>query len=238
MFFTTALQDYTASSAWLEQFGDLWASWLDNTGQGYPEWFALYAGGLKLDIALVPLAADSPASLPELLAGFAHPDVLARGLRLLLDRTSFQGEIPLPHPAQNSSLPSHEEFQRAQGRFWITAAKAAKLIRRGDVWRAKQAVDGELKECLLNMLEWHAYCVYRPGQDTWYDGRALDRWADPRALDALPAVFAVYDSTDMKRALLESMTLFRWLTAELAAALGFPISDDARLYAWLTCRFA
>jgi hypothetical protein len=39
-----------------------------------------------------------------------------------------------------------------------------KFIQRGDTWRAKQAVDGELKECLLRLLEWHARCVYRPGQ--------------------------------------------------------------------------
>ena len=166
MFFTTALEDYTASSAWLEQFGDLWASWLDNTGQDYLEWFALYAGGLKLDIALVPLKTDNQESSPDLLAGFAHRDVLTHGGRILLDRTGFQGEFPVIPYTGHASPPTNEEFQLATGQFWVTAVKAAKFIQRGDTWRARHAVDGDLKECLLHMLEWHARCVYRPGQDT------------------------------------------------------------------------
>lgn len=45
--FSTAVDVFTQNGAWLESFGELWASWLSSTGTGYPEWFALYAGGLS-----------------------------------------------------------------------------------------------------------------------------------------------------------------------------------------------
>jgi hypothetical protein len=111
----------------------------DNTGKGYPEWFAIYAGVLTES----PGAIGSEArSASDLLAGFAHRDVLSRGLRLMLDRTGFQGELPILLYEGHTSPPTDEEFQHAVGNFWVAAVKAAKFIQRGEAWRAKQAVDG------------------------------------------------------------------------------------------------
>jgi aminoglycoside 6-adenylyltransferase len=234
IFFTTAIQAYAGSGAWLEQFGECWLSWLDNTGQGYPEWFAIYAGGLKLDIALVSHPADIQESSADLLEGFAHRDVLFRGVHIMLDRTDFTGELPIYLYTGQTSPPTDEEFKHLTGRFWINAVKAAKFIQRGEAWRAKQAVDGELKEYLLRLLEWHARCVYRPRQNTWYDGRLIDHWADPRSLEVLPAAFADYELIDMQRALLANIDLYSWLAAELGDALGYLIINDNALFTWVT----
>ncbi len=61
--FTNSPQSYQQDSTWLGEFGELWAALLSHTGSGYPEWFALYAGGLKVDIVFVPV---QPADRHEL----------------------------------------------------------------------------------------------------------------------------------------------------------------------------
>jgi aminoglycoside 6-adenylyltransferase len=234
--FTTVVEVFTQDGAWLEEFGVLWASWLSKTGSGYPEWFALYAGGLKFDIAFVPVLPADGSSLDQLLVGFAHQDVLQRGIRILFDKTGnttsaseYTAQLPI------AGSPTHEEFRSAINLFWITATRTIKHIQRGDLWRAKQACDGELKACLLGMLEWHTYAVYVPQHDVWYDGRDLSEWADPRALEDLPHTFAAYNQSSLHQALFATLDLYQWLARETADSLGFlfPSPQDKAIFNWI-----
>ena len=232
--FTTNPDPYIKDSSWLADFGELWASYLDTTGSGYPERFALYAGGLKVDIVFVK--SDPAQSLAEMLSQFAFQDVIQRGVRVLFDKTGNKAVFPaLAGPEALPPLPTEEEFSAALQRFWIKAAKAAKLALRGDLWRTKQACDSELKACLLEMLEWHARTAYRPGSDTLYEGRFLDKWADPKALSALPATFAAYDQADIQRALVSTVGLYLRLAEETAAsqAYAYPPPNHSALQNWL-----
>jgi hypothetical protein len=72
------------------------------------------------------------------------------------------------------------------------------------------------------MLEWHAQS--RGVRDTWFRGRFLEEWADPRALRELEGAFARYDSEDVWRALIATMDLFGWVARETArnASLSYP----------------
>jgi len=235
--FSTAPDTYIKDGSWLEGFAPLWASWLDNTGSGYPEWFALYSGGLKVDIVFAPIQSGDE-TLADMLRSFAHQDVLLRGVRILFDKTSLgvQAGVALPGPAcQALPPPSPVEFRLSISKFWITAAKAVKLIQREDVWRAKQACDCELKACLLTMLEWHARSRYGLERDIWYDGRFLSSWADPRAIAELPGTFAAYDQADLRRALLATLHLYHWLAGETAAQLGlaYPQPNDKQVLGWI-----
>jgi aminoglycoside 6-adenylyltransferase len=78
-----------------------------------------------------------------------------------------------------------------------------------------------MKRLLLRMLEWHTRAMKGWHHDTWHNGRFIERWAHPRALQALHAVFAHYDGAEIKRALLATMDLFRWLAKETAEYLGY-----------------
>ncbi len=240
--FTTAAEVDTRDSTWLEGFGPLWASWLDNTGSGYPEWFALYAGGLKVDIVFVPVQPGA-TTLAQMLGTFAHQDVLERGVRVLFDKSDLPAKAGITPPTSYSQAipnPSSAEYRNHLNHFWITAAKTVKLIQRGDLWRAKQACDGELKTCLLKMLEWHTRARYRLERDIWYEGRFLSSWADPRAVAELPGTFAAYDQADLRRALQATLHLYHWLAGETAANLGFdyPQPNDLQVLDWLTASLA
>ncbi len=233
---------FIQDGTWLEGFGPLWASWLDDTGAGYPEWFALYAGGLKVDIVFVPVQAGDE-TLADMLRSFAHQDVLQRGVRVLIDKTSLASPagVPLPEAGNQPHSPlGPDKFRAGLSQFWIKAAKTAKLIQRGDLWRAKQACDSELKACLLTMLEWHARSIYGHQRDIWYDGRFLSNWADPRAVVELPGTYAAYDQADLRRALLATLRLYHWLATGTAASLGceYPQPNDLQVLDWITTTLA
>jgi aminoglycoside 6-adenylyltransferase len=99
-------------------------------------------------------------------------------------------------------------------------------LRRGELWWAKSCCDEFLKHLLRQMLEWHARA--REGVDTWMRGQFLEEWADARAVESLPAVFARYEEEVTWRALMATMDLFRWLALETADLLGYayPASGD------------
>jgi len=90
-----------------------------------------------------------------------------------------------------------------------------------------------MKRLVLAMIEWHAGAASGWSGDTWHNGRFLEQWADPRAIDGLRGAFAHYDTADIRLALLETMDLFRWLAAETAARLGYlyPTAADAHVTA-------
>jgi aminoglycoside 6-adenylyltransferase len=118
-------------------------------------------------------------------------------------------------------------FRDAVKSFWLTAARTAKKLRRGEWWVAKHRCDVLMKELLRQMIEWHARATGGPSVDTWHSGHFLEEWADPRAIEELQSAFAVYDEDDIWRALLVTMELYRWLAQETGEALGYSYPSDA-----------
>jgi aminoglycoside 6-adenylyltransferase len=92
-----------------------------------------------------------------------------------------------------------------------------------------------MKELLLRMMEWHTLALRGSEVDTWQNGRFLEEWGDPRALGALPGIFARYDEDDLWRALLATMDLFRWLAIETGERLGYayPTDGDGHVTGWV-----
>ncbi|MBX7236685.1 MAG: aminoglycoside 6-adenylyltransferase [Caldilineales bacterium] len=220
--FSTQPEIYTTGAGWLAAWGEVIAPALSLAG-GLPEWLVLMSGGVKVDVVIA--AADG--SLAVMLARFPFQDVLARGLRVLVDKTAAHGH-PLPAFAPRPRrLPSAFEFENACFGFLVAADKTARLLRRGDLWRAKMLCDADLKARLLTFLEWQAQAGHGQDDDTWYDGRFLAEWADPAALSALPATFAAYSLADVWRALRASTALFRRLAADCAESWHLPFPAPA-----------
>jgi hypothetical protein len=40
------------------------------------------------------------------------------------------------------------------------------MLKRGELWRAKRQCDGDLKQRLLTMLDWHEHATHGPSHDT------------------------------------------------------------------------
>jgi aminoglycoside 6-adenylyltransferase len=232
--FTPAPEAYAAGPEWLAEVAPAWLTYLDQTGRGDPEWFALFDDGLKADFVFAR-AAPAASGLAEMLAATSFQSVFSRGARVLYAAGGLDPALPhLAAPARR--LPSARELEQHTAGALLAASKAARLLQRGDLWRAYRLINCVLKDRLLAMLEWHAWAI-APGAlpDTWHAGRGLADWSAPHALAALPGTFGGYDPDSLWRALEASLDLYAQLRRETAAALGCadPDEAEARLRAWL-----
>jgi len=230
LLFTTAPDAYTTDPAWLEQIGQVWVPLFNVTGRGDPEWLVLFDGGLKADFVF----AAASASLQQAIDSSPYHFVFQRGVRVLFDKDGPHTPLTLPKPPSQPP-PTPDEFLAAVHGFLMQAGRAARLLRRGELWPAKMSCDGDLKQRLLEMIAWHVRVNRGPTRDAWHEGRFLEEWADPRAVAALPDTFGTYDREDLWRALFASLTLFRWLALETAEQLGYsyPVQADQRVTTWL-----
>jgi aminoglycoside 6-adenylyltransferase len=214
-------QPYLQNTAWLEQVGVSWLTFLEPTSDGRSwERRALFEGGLDVDFAFIPMAMaqgmSSQGVPPDVM------DIFRRGYRILLDKDGLEGFL---RQERAHSLayqpPSQQDFLEVVNDFWYHTVWTTKHLRRGELWWAKSCCDGYLKYRLQVMLEWHAHARGGPDTDTWMRGRFLEEWADPRAVASLRQTFAHYDAEDTWRALLATMDLFRWLSLETAEKWSF-----------------
>jgi aminoglycoside 6-adenylyltransferase len=179
---TSDPETYLAQADWLDNIGTVWITFVEPTASGQAmERRALFAGGLDVDFAIVP-----EEMFQHLLQDPKTMDVIGRGVRVVLDkdglvaaRTLCAIELSSPRP------PTRAEFDEIVSDFWYHAVWTAKKLRRGELWSAKQCSDGYMKRLLLRMIEWHARAMNGWHHDTWYGGRFIEDWADPRALKGL-----------------------------------------------------
>ncbi|MEW6718534.1 MAG: aminoglycoside 6-adenylyltransferase [Chloroflexota bacterium] len=216
---TTDPETYLAKVDWLENLGNVWITLLEPTatGQGM-ERRALFEGGLDVDFTIVP-----QEMFRRVMRDPQTIDVLRRGVRVLLNKDGLMPEgIPSPIEPPSSRPPTRTEFDEMINDFWYHAVWTTKKLKRGELWTAKLCCDGYMKRLLLRMLEWHTRAMNGWHHDTWHNGRFLEVWADSRTLQGLRGAFAHYDEDDVRRALLATVDLFRWLAIETAEQLSYP----------------
>jgi aminoglycoside 6-adenylyltransferase len=254
MIFTADVQRYVSNRDWIEGLGNVWVAAQGRTVRGDPEWLVIFEGGIDADfvfissrrlrwaLRLLGLLKSSPrltkllpAEAASLIAEVhaATADVLARGVRILLDGDELIRDMSRLFGGKPGAAPVTEAaFLGAAYSFWLTAGRTAKKLRRGELWVAKYRTDVLLKDVVRQMIEWHAQST-KGASDTWHDGHFLEEWADPRAVAGLGGAFAHYDVDDVWRALLATMDLFRWLATETAESLGYsyPREVDGRITA-------
>ncbi len=225
--FTTDMEKYAADRSWLDQFGTVTVAVLEHSPRGDAEWLIVYENGGKFDVLFAPVNTTEPIDTTP------YDVVLVYGVRVLFDKSAPDNRLNL-NVAVDVSLPTEAEFSEALNSTWLTVLRAAKFIARGDLWRAKFACDSELKVQLLTMLEWHVL-ANDPQCRVWHDGRNIAKWADRRAVMALPGSFAAYDATDLRRTLFATLDVYRRLAIETAQRLGlaFPVDTHQRVVRWL-----
>jgi aminoglycoside 6-adenylyltransferase len=207
---------YAANPDWLGVFGQPLLTFVEPTAVGsFVERRVLFHAGQEVDFALLPLSdAEHLAQQSEIAA------VLGRGFRVLVDKLGLAPALrrgasaPLP-----PSLPTAAAFVQLTHDFWYHALWAAKKLRRGEVWIAKQSCDYYLKALLVRLLAWHAQAADHQ-LDTWHGGRFLEHWADRHALEDLRHAYARYDADDIVRALWATVDLFERLERECAQRIG------------------
>jgi aminoglycoside 6-adenylyltransferase len=248
--YTTNPEHYLKHTNWMADIGNVWVRMRSRTVSGEPEWLTTFENGLDVDFVFnsyqqmkwatyaLFLLQRFPQLIRFLPKGIANKvehevplgaQVFDRGIRVLLDKNGLiarmrrtLGQPPSPMP------PTEAEFLELIHRFWSLAGRKAKKICRGELYIAQS---WSLNHVMLPMIEWHAHATHGWEHDTWYDGRFLEEWADPRILEAFFRTFAHYGRNDMSHSLLATMDLFRWLATETANRLGYqyPTAIDERI---------
>lgn len=232
--YTTHPAAYDTDSDWIATFGEIWLSVRSRTGRGDREWLVLFAGGIKADFVIAQATKDK--ELAETLEQSVYADVFRRGVRVLLDKSSAKSsEVLHLSTPESRNLPTGTEFEFGVNRLILATARAAKFVRRGDLWRSQQQINIDVKQALLTLIEWHARVTRAVDNDVWYDGRFIETWADPRVVSTLPELFARYDRADLYETLTSTLGLAEWLAAEIASSLDetFPKPGQARALAWI-----
>lgn len=216
-------EKFLASEEWMLPLGTPRISFVEHTMAGQKERRVLFDGMLDVDFILVSEGnARMLDKVPDMRALFR------RGYRVLSDKMEFGAVISrlLSGPDEPARMPPEETYRNITQDFWFHTVWMAKKLRRGELWVAKNSVDGYLKRLLLQMLEWHAKAVHGPEYDTWHNGRFLERWAGEVA-GRVPETFAAYTPEDMAGALRRTMDLFRELAADTAERLGYAYPQEA-----------
>ena len=225
-------EPYLTNLDWLKNLGDVRIAFLEPTPMG--DGMAcrvLFHGGLDVDFAIVASAQTEQGIQHDSHSEIAQ--LLGRGMRVLLDRDYRAPPVDTTSSVESgsSSLPTQSEFTETANDFWYHAVWTAKKLRRGEMWTAMMCCDVYMKRLLLRAIECHARILNGRGFDTWYDGRFLENWADPRVVVGLRGAFARYARDDIRDALLATMDLFRWVEKEVAERLGYTYPTLADEYA-------
>jgi aminoglycoside 6-adenylyltransferase len=223
---------YLLKADWLAEIGEYWLTFLEGTPVGAVERRVLFEGALDVDFSLFSLEQFRQVSgAPDVVA-----DIVRRGVRVLVDKDGIAASLP---PVAGEKVvarrPAEAEFLQVVHDFWYHTVWAAKKLRRGELFIAKASCDCYLKRLLADMIACHAHATHGWEYDTWHSGRFLDQWAGPRAVTGLREAYAHYDAGEVRRALLATMDLFRWVARETAERLGFdyPTSGDDRTSEWV-----
>jgi aminoglycoside 6-adenylyltransferase len=247
LIFATDPERYLGQTDWMKGLGQVRARSYNRTVSGDDEWLVVFANDLDADfVFMASRRTASSLSILKLLHRFpslmrllpksaasqireAVPTgarMLARGIRVLIDKDGLfrrmQAALGEPQPW---APPTAEQFLACVNDFWCLAAKTAGKTRRGELYVARHWFDFIHQTSVLRMLEWHARIVHG-SSDTWHAGRFLEEWADPRAVRELRDAFPHYDEGDIRRSMLVTMELFRWLTRETAEGLRFTYPEE------------
>ncbi len=228
------------SAEWVSTFGNPVITFIEPTAGGSGDTYerrVLYDNGLDVDFAIDPF--EGVREIQK--HGVTHElvnetrDVIGRGIRVLIDKENMMETFLREYHAIKPPLlhiPSEHEFLERVNDFWYHAVWTAKKLRRGELWEGKACLDSFMKgRCLLPLIEWHARVTHGNDYDTWFRGRFMERWADPRIIAELRSAFAHYDEDDVWQALANTMQLFRWITREVAEKLDYTYPKDADQFA-------
>lgn len=215
---TDDIKRYTDDDRWLDALGEVWIRF--PLYEDVPYRLVWFAGGFKVDFQFVQLD-----QVRTMIDTGVLTDEYQRGYHVALDKDAlFSSLPPSPRKFPPPAPPSAEEVKATINEFWFEAIHVAQFIRRREFWVVKFR-DWTMKEDLLRLLEWHARATGSADVNTWLLGKRIMLWADEAAADAIKQIWTSWDAADLWGGLLVQMALFRRLSLELSAALGFDYSE-------------
>jgi len=168
----------------------------------------------------------STEDLNQIVDNKITPNNFYRGVRVLVDKENIAKNItPKSFRVPQVMAMSEDAFVQSVSMFWFLALYLAKQILRNELWVAKVR-DGNMKELLLQMIEWHEKAENGAGYDTWHAGRFLCEWAGEETQAELRNSFGHFDKSDSWKALISSITLYKRLAHDVSRKMNYSYPYD------------
>lgn len=219
---------YTDSDDWIRHVGEHWIA-VRHPGpfQDLPVRQVLFDEALDFDI--IPIEAGTLSDrLKDPGVAFALRGGFRGGFRILLDKDGELAGVDV-HPRDAVGGSDHltrSQYEFIVADFLFQAVWAAKHLRRGELWAAKDDVDCYMKGDLVRILE--AEAVARgEGDKVRTGGRYLEEWTGIAILNRLPGIFPGYDARQIADALLAQLDLFSDVAKTVSVELGFDYPEYA-----------
>ncbi|MBE5960973.1 MAG: hypothetical protein E7256_06235 [Lachnospiraceae bacterium] len=157
----------------------------------------------------------------------------ARGVEVIVDKIGYQMLMQNMVPVHATyQKPTVDEFENLVHTFWFHAIWAEKKLLRGEIWAAKNCIDGYMKTLLREMLEYRKKSQQGLNFDTWHDGRFIDEWLEPEVKSALNHAYGKYERTNLETAMEKTMNLFSTAAKQAAKNWGYVYPLCAEQYAF------
>jgi aminoglycoside 6-adenylyltransferase len=231
--YTSKQSYYLSNQDWLSNFGDVCTSFVSKTAGGDPECLTLFHGGWQVDFVV-----HTTDDLESMVKNRIIPKNFYRGVKVLIDKDNIAKYITPEYSSAPQGNPlSEDNFLQSVNMFWFLALYSAKQILRNELWVVK-VQDGNLKQLLLQMIEWHEKVVNGAEYDTWHAGRFLCEWASKETQKELHNSFGHFDRIDSWKALLATITLFKRLSHEIAEKkkFSYPYDLEKSVCEWIDQR--
>ena len=216
--FTTDIEKYAGDDSWIHGIEKVWVyepCVLRKGDKEYSTRLVVYKDGLQVDYAIFDLG-----HLNDLKQAKMLPVEYNLGYEILLDKDDLTKDLqPATYEYPYSQKPTQEELDSVLKVFFFEAFKEAKALVREDLWYAKIR-DWSIKKRLLKMIEWHEKVKHGWNYDTNCDAKRMNTWVSPEAWKKAHETFAHFDAVDSWEKLMNTLELFRKLSAEAAGGLG------------------
>ena len=148
-------------------------------------------------------------------------------LLVLIDKANFLNQLMMDDDIEkmltvNNHPPRSEEIHNTINRFWYHTLRSLKHLYRNDLWRAFMSCNFEIKNCLLEVIEWTTKAQCGWDYDTRYEGRMIGTWAGQDIVSKIPDLYSDYDQKQLTQSLLDNIELFEQLCIELLEMLEYP----------------
>ncbi|MBE0528333.1 MAG: aminoglycoside 6-adenylyltransferase [Thermoleophilia bacterium] len=194
--------DFMQSDNWLDFFGNVVCvvneeTPLDWVNMTWAVKRVLFTDNRAVDFSILPSdRVDDVLSMNAEIHAFgyeiiydAHPNMLTVEIETSLVKVKkVKEELPKP--------PTEPELQQIINNLLFELIFAAKKIKRNELWVAVSAINQQINNRLLQLIEFHTTSVAKPSQGIRYDGRFLEQRIPQATLEKLPLSFAKYDVFD------------------------------------------
>jgi aminoglycoside 6-adenylyltransferase len=218
---------YINQDEWLSELGNCHISFFEYTVAGGKERRVILDDALDVDFLFL-----HANDLAQIESDRNVREIVQKSYRVLFDKIGFAAALQRMTAApEPRALPSEADFRNEASTFLFHCIWAAKKIQRGELWVARNCVDGYMKQLFLNMAEIHARALHGLSKDTWHNGRFIEQWAEPWIVEGFPRIFAAYSRADLLRALSATLELYRLMAVEAASLMGYAYPQEAEGYA-------